>query len=92
MVYAHGLSKIMSKSPLGASQLKKFNIGDLVYWSEFSMTEGYHETLEVFHGIILGFETEFKSGRGVILANVLPVNNTVSVQIVITKLRQMKTT
>ena len=55
------------------------------------MCMNYDKTLEVFHGIILSFETEYKSGRGVILANVLPINNTIPVQIVITKLRQVKT-
>ena len=91
MVYAHGLKRIMSKSPLGPSQLEKFKVGDLIYWSEFTMCMNYDKTLEVFHGIILSFETEYKSGRGVILANVLPIKNTIPVQIVITKLRQMKT-
>lgn len=81
----------MSKSPLGASQLEKFNIGDLVYWTQFCFENDASPPIEVFHGIILGFETEYKSGRGVLLADVLPVNNSVSIQIVITKLRRVKT-
>ena len=91
MVYVLGLKKIMSESPLGGSQLEKFNIGELVYWTEFCFDKDLSPPYEVFHGIILGFITEYKSGRGVLLADVLPVNNSVSIQIVITKLRRVKT-
>jgi len=80
-----------NKKPFGNEFAKKFNIGDLVSWTEWGRDlDG--KLIRIYNcGMLVNILHKELGERQVVFASVLPLNQKEAIEISITKIRKMET-
>ena len=81
-----GLKESLLKKPLGAST--KIEVGDLIKWTSLTSDD---ETIIEHQGIVISIYIETLTGRGVRMANILPVKSKTVLQIPCIIIKKLET-
>ena len=88
-----GLKNVTANTVLGGVSQKNFKIGDLIEWRVLSDSRDVRSLTisEKFHGVIIEFYIEIKTGREVQMARVLPIASQQIVEIPCVILKKVET-
>ena len=82
----------MKNKPFGNKIAKKFDIGDIVSWSDWSESGDGTYLRKKCHGVLIGIATNQLGEREVVFGRILPFQSKETVEIVITNLTKIETT